>query len=278
MTPVTPVIAPNLQQLGFGPVTPSKGYRLQVSIAGTEKSGKTTWAFTAPGPIAAISTDTGTEEIARGLDPVSGRPFMDIKEIIICHFKSPAELQQQGKQKTYEEEWKRMKDAILAIIASRRYRTLIVDTGTEAWELCRLAAFGKLTQVMPHHYVAVNSEFKSLVKSAFDDPKFNTVWIHKMKKEYKTMNGKDSWSGRFERAGFGDMPFLVDCNLVSYFRPRVVDHLGETITPPAFGIEIVDTRANMQDRQGEKLEGKLNNFEQLGIELYPATYLTKEWR
>ena len=36
--------------------------------------------------------------------------------------------------------------------------TVVMDTASEAHELSRLAAFGKLTQVMPHHYGPVNAE------------------------------------------------------------------------------------------------------------------------
>jgi len=70
-------------------------------------------------------------------------------------------------------EWTRMKDAAYAIIDNLKFRTLIFDTGTEAWELCRMARFGKLAQVMPQHYTEVNSEFRALVKAAYERKDLN---------------------------------------------------------------------------------------------------------
>lgn len=271
-----------LKDLGFEIVDPTVYHKFSVSSAAKEKEGKTTWAFTAPGPIGVISTDTGTESIAKS--------FLKQKPIIINYFKSADELQQSEtknkdtKQQLYEREWDRMKTAILAIIHSRRFRTLIVDTATEAWELCRLAAFGKLAQVMPHHYTEVNSEFKAMIKAADENPVLNSIWIHKKKKEYKTgSGGKDSWSGKYERAGFGDMPFLVDVNLEHFFQPAgamVPDGNGgnETLAEGRFGVRVIDSRINMLSVVGQEFTGEVCNFQELAYALFPETYGSDVWR
>ena len=276
------IIDQELKKLGFEVVDPTIYHKFSVSSAAKEKEGKTTWAFSAPGPIGAISTDTGTEAIAKN--------FLSQKPIIINYFKSADELQQDGgkndktRQEMYEREWERMKSSILAMVRSTRIRTLIIDTATEAWELCRLAEFGKLTQVMPHHYTTVNSEFKALIKAADENPRLNSIWIHKKKKEYKTgSSGKDSWTGRWERAGFGDMPFLVDVNLEHFFQPAgamVSDGSGGNVSleEGRFGIRVVDSRYNMLSVVGQEFTREESNFENLGYALFPDTYGSDVWR
>jgi len=281
--PAQLLLTPELSKLGFEAVDPTIHHKFSISSAAKEKEGKTTFSFTAPGPIGAIATDAGTEEIAKN--------FLSQKPIIINYFKSADELLQQddvkndkARQDMYEKEWARMKSSILAMIRSKRIRTLIIDTATEVWELCRLAEFGKLSQVMPHHYTTVNSEFKALVKAAAENQNLNSIWIHKKGKEYKAnSSGKDSWSGRWERKGFGDMTFLVDVNLDHFFQPAgslVANSEGqnETLKDGRFGIRVLDSRVNMLSVAGQEFTGDMCKFEELAVALYPDTYGSDVWR
>lgn len=280
---VTPdaLLDKQLKDLGFGLVDPTIHHKFSVSSAAKEKEGKTTWAFTAPGPIAVIATDTGTEFIAKG--------FLKQKPILINYFKSADELIQgevkneKARQDLYEKEWERMKSAILMIMRSRRFRTLIIDTATEVWELCRLSEFGKLTQVMPHNYTTVNSEFKAIIKAADENEQLNSIWIHKKKKEYKASggSGKENWTGKYERSGFGDMPFLVDVNLDHFFQPAgtLVKEGDNNVNLPEgrFGIRVLDSRINMLSVVGQDFTGESCKFEELAVALYPETYGTNVW-
>ena len=172
-----------------------------------------------------------------------------------------------------------MKAAILAIIGNKKFRTMIWDTATEVWELCRLAAFGKLSQVMPHHYVEVNSEFRALVNMAYERRDLNAIFIHKVKKEYRTnAAGKDNWTGKWERQGFGDMPYLVDCNLEHFFQRQVQDPEGNVIVQPQFGVRVLDSRHNMLAAVGSEFMGDMCNFEMLGEVLFPDTVRTGLWK
>ncbi len=49
-------------------------------------------------------------------------------------------------------------------LESKEIKSIVIDTASEAWELVRLARFGKLTQVMPQHYGPVNTEFRDMIK------------------------------------------------------------------------------------------------------------------
>jgi hypothetical protein len=148
------------------------------------------------------------------------------------------------------------------VVDAKNIRTLIWDTAGAGWDLCRLAEFGKLTQVMPHHYTTVNSEMEALIKLAYQRTDLNCIFIHKQKKQYKKgTDGKDGWTGKWERAGFGDMPYLVDVNLQHGFDRETRE----------FYVEVIDSRLEMVDVVGTRLEGSLCTFEELALQLFPGT-------
>lgn len=194
--------------------------RLVVCTSGHWKSGKTHWAvITAPEPLAVISFDPGTIEIVekgrRMGRKIHHRPHR------IPRPKAGVSIEK--RKDIYGPAWDEVKESVEAIIGSPDIRTAVWDTGTEAWELCRLAGFGKIMQVKPQHYGPVNDDFRSLVKGMYDErPDLNIIFIHKLKKEYRESKGKSgdaNWTGRYELAGFGDMPFIVDLNVEHDFDP-----------------------------------------------------------
>lgn len=232
---------------------------LAVCSHGPEKKGKTHFAFTMPGPLAVIASDTGTE-------PIAAR-HLKKKKVSMFRYRVP----RQGLAiDHYVNEWKKVKNAILSVVDNRdMYRGLIIDTGTEIWELCRLAAFGKLTQVMPHHYGPVNAEFRDLIKAVVDAPGLNSVWIHQEKKEYITdaKTQKDGWNGRYERAGFSNMPYLCDIPIKHYLN-------RDTNT---FGIDILDSRYHPDVLLSiGQLEDDMCNFATLASLAWPETELS-DW-
>jgi len=268
-----PKTAP-LTKLGFEEVTDSVAYRLVVCTTASEKSGKTTFALTAPTPIAAISTDAGTIEIAKGFRR-KGR------KIVLNQFRPANEIienEEKKAQAAAEREWERMKASYTQVIEDTRFRSMVVDTATEMWELCRLARFGKLTQVMPHHYGPVNAEFKALINKAYDREDLNVILIHKVKKEYKALgkDGKEVFTGKWERAGFGDLPYIVDVNVKHFFQKAVME--GDNLIEEArFGIEIIDSRVNMLSVVGLRLEGELCNFAMMAESMFPETMGAGFW-
>src|SRR5690606_33598929 len=111
-----------------------------------------------------------------------------------------------------EQDWNDIQEVLRAVIRSSAIRTLVVDTATELWEVARLSEFGKLEQVKSHHYGPVNAEFRNIIQAPYMRKDLNVIYTHKVKKEYKD----DKWRGGFERAGFGDMPFLAQINIEHY--------------------------------------------------------------
>ena len=249
-----PIVQPKstLQAAGFQELTGESQPNLMLCSAGHEKRGKTHWAFTMPSPIAVIASDTGTREVA-------AKWKRHGKKILYYEF----EVQRKSPDAAaHAKLWDDVEAAIRTVIRDTSIRGLLVDTGTEIWEQLRLARFGKLTQVMPHHYGPVNAEFRELLKAVQRRPGLNSVWIHKVKKEYKTnREGKDSWSGKYERAGFTDFPFVADV---------IVEHYFED-TEREFGTRVVDSRYETMTVNGMELTGDMNNFATLGQLCFPET-------
>lgn len=185
-------------------------YRLVVAVDGLEKEGKSNFALTAPGPIAYQNFDIGAEGVIEKFqkDKVIHRADYGIKlakgdddkatmkkalpawDAFVADYKLVIEKMKQGK-----------------------VRTSVIDTASEGWEVLRLARFGKLTQIMPHHYTALNTEYRNLIREIFDTTG-NMILLHKLKAEWKNNEmGKGTKTGNFERAGFAETGFLVQVNV-----------------------------------------------------------------
>ena len=229
---------------GFGPILKSTEYRLIASVEGLEKNGKSTFALSAPGPLAIIDMDTGLEGVIE--------KWVDKKDIIRAEFNY--------RDATNKDEWERMwmqvKTAWKDALASRDIRTLIGDTATEMWELVRLARFGKLDKVMPLQYGPVNTEFRDLIRSAYMTNK-NVVLLHKQKSEYVN----DKRTGKMERSGFSDMGYLVQINLKTW---RDEDN--------QFGFTVIDCRQSA-GLNGEEYVQPMNTFQYLAADVFPQTDL-----
>lgn len=227
--------------------------RLIMALDGKEKSGKSDFALRdTPAPIAVINTDIGLDGVIQ--------KFQHDKEIHKSdHILSfPAGGDAKAIATKADAVWiKAKRDYFGALEAG--VRTLVIDTATELWEILRLARFGKLTQVMPHHYGPVNAEFRNLIDRAYDYNS-NVILIHKLKKEYKEgKDGKGSPTGRYERAGFNDTGYRVQINA----RTRRTGD-GE------FYLHIDDCRQN-PDLFDVDFTAPMNSFTFLAAAVYPDT-------
>jgi hypothetical protein len=195
---------------GFSEMEEVEISRLMFSTSGMEKEGKTHFAFTGPGPIAVISTDTGTLATAQ--------KFIKTGKVIYpCYLK----VDKNAKKAEWDKEWTKAANAFDAVVESDKIRSLVVDTGSGIWDLLRLHLFGKLTQVMPHHYTEANAEMRQLVRRVYDNRlDLVSTWIHKVKKEYRSdkKGEKDMWTGAYEFAGWKDFGYEADANILSFRR------------------------------------------------------------
>jgi hypothetical protein len=120
--------------------------------------------------------------------------------------------------------------------------------------MVRMARFGKLTQVKPHHYGPVNAEYRDLIRLAYANDK-NFILLHKMKAEYV----EDKRTGKFERAGFADTGFLVQLNAQTWRDEEM-----------GFGITITDSR-HQPHLAGMEITEPLLSFPFLAMQVYPES-------
>lgn len=196
--------------------------RMVASITGPEKSGKDHTALSAlecGGPAYIISLDRGTEGVAEKFSSkYPGRVHMK-------DYPSPGLIMREvGRNvddlaNTANEIWIKMRaDFIDAIHQTADEGITIIDTGTEAWELLRLARFGVLNPKTGKDHGSVwgpvNAEFTDFVRMSFDG--WNVAWLHKVKDEWKDgADGRGRRTGKKEYVGFGNMPYLVQVNMVT---------------------------------------------------------------
>jgi len=255
----------SLASLGFAEVSLATRKALLVCSQALEKRGKTHFALTAPDPIAIISNDTGTEEIAAKFKRQG-------KQVMLFRSVPTKEL---NNHDAALKEWDRSLRAWMGVVENKAIRTLIIDTHTEFWANMRLARFGKLEQVPPKKYDEVNRDMRDMVKMIKERQDLNAVFIHKYKKEYVAgpakadgTKGMDNWSGNYERAGFGDMGFLCDVVIEHEFayptKPgKRAIRLPEGISEKDFYLRVMDTRYEMQAIVGEVLGSEQCNFLEL---------------
>lgn len=199
----TPAAAP----VKFVRASASTSRRMIISVCGEEKAGKNYFGFTFPAPIYVHSFDIGLEGT---IDQ-----FVAKKEIYVAEYElevQPGMAEPKEVAEVAGKLWDNFVANYKDSLVSAKQGTVVIDTDTEVYELLRLARFGKLTQVMPHHYGPVNAEFRDIVRSAFDH-KSNLFLIGRMGDEWiNDAAGKGNKTGQRIRKGFGDLPYLTQIN------------------------------------------------------------------
>jgi len=225
------LVTAQLKALGFSDAIQERPRRLILSLSGREKSGKTHFAFTAPDPIFLFNIDIGTEGVLDKFQ-IAGKQV----------YNYDVRVPKGAKKEVYESMWKDMTQRIEIVYKLGR-GTLVMDTAGEGFELARLAHFGKLTQVLPHNYTEVNSEWREFLRMAYDSS-MNTVLVHKVKPKYIN----NVRTAEYEVSGFGETGYLVQCNATTY---REASPDGEI----RFNLLIDDCRQN-PSLCGEVLRGQ----------------------
>jgi hypothetical protein len=237
-TPSGLVINGSIAGTSFEIVKPQIKKRLIVAVEGQEKTGKTHFALTAPGPIGFQDIDIGTEGVVE--------QFTHEKEIHLAEYA----LDFPYDQKVAEQTWRQFTNDYKQLLGAD-VRTGIIDNATEVWDLLRVAKFGRLTQIMPHLYTTANSEFRGLLRLAYKSD-MNLILLHKVKKQYVN----EQWNGKYERSGFNDVGFLVQV-------------VVETIKQDGkFYLKVLACRQNTK-AEGEIIENP--TFAKLGMLVFPGT-------
>lgn len=263
-----PPVRSTAKPMGFFPVQPSTAKRrMIVSLYGPQKSGKNHLAFTAPGPFGFHSFDYGDEGMIEKFvaGTVTGCPPIKVDKAEYVVDIQEGATPQEVTDKTTPAWQSFMANYRIGLV---KYRTSIIDTGTDAYEMVRMSHFGKLTQVMPHHYAPVNAEFKSLFRQAYSAEGKNLIILARHKEEWlnSIVQGKEKGvkTGRMIYAGYKDTPYEVQI------------HIRTFKDSDGFGAEILDCRQN-PDIEGFELRGEMLNWWSLGQLVFPES-TEEEWR
>lgn len=224
--------------------------------------GKTEFGLTMPGPLAIINLDEGLDGVIQ--------EHQEKKEIYVAgHRSSLVEVKSMdGTSKAIAEvamkEWVKVKAEYIESLSDGSIRSVFVDTGTELYELVRLAYFGKLTQVMPHQYGIVNKEMKTLIDLAYDSEK-NVLFSHRLRREYVN----DKATQNYELAGWKDMGFEAQIVIQQWKEPKEE-------YPDRYHLTLMDCRIRSGAHlEGEDLQGEMVNFPTLAGLIFGSA--SEEW-
>lgn len=235
MSKVNENVITQLEAMGFSDNVIERPYRLVASVNGMPKTGKTHFALTAPDPIFFINIDIGTEGVVDKFQAAGKRIYVhDVR------------VPRTASKEVWTPMWESLKK-VFEKVYKVGAGSVIVDTDSEAYELARLAKFGKLTQVMPQHYAEVNNEYREILRLAYDSV-MNSIFIHKMKPKYIN----NARTNEYEPSGLSDMEYNAQIN--------VIMEREDTEGGPEFSAFIKDCRHN-PNVNGEWLKGEMCSFD-----------------
>jgi hypothetical protein len=270
---MTPMKTPTVPTIGgtFKLANAAVPHRLIVAVDGLERQGKTHFALSAPGPLSYQSLDIGHEGVIE--------KFQSDKTIHLATYQTHIKkgMTAEAAMQLCAPVWEAFVEDYRLFLSSAetgKVRSGIIDTASDLWEVQRLARFGKLTQVMPHNYTALNQEYSQLIKEVYGTSA-NLILLHKLKAEWveNAATGKANKSGTYERSGFAGTGFLVQVNVLAWREMVDGDKKGFPTGP--FHITIKDCRQN-PTVAGMDLVEPFASFAHLGATVYPETSV-EDW-
>lgn len=183
-----------------------------MDIVGLEGQGKSSLACTLArcGPVGYVDID---QSVDRAKKPEARKERERIK---ILPVRYAIGLTTEVIKESCAEAWNNMERKIAAA-ASTWAGGVVVDTGTETWELVRLASQGTLNpkgKRMDRVYGPINAKIRQLYRSVYRTHGKHLCTIHQLKDEYvdKMKDGELSSvkTGKFVRAGFKEVGYLSD--------------------------------------------------------------------
>lgn len=208
------------KDLGFKPLAGTIHPRLIIALSALHKHGKTHFGLTAPGPIGFFNIDGGEEGVVD--------KFVGSKEIHDFKMAVPTGDDMQDKARD-------MWDGFIPAFdyALDNFRSVVIDTASELWEILRMARFGKLSEILPYQYTPVNAEFRELFYRAKAAVGTNLILLHRMKAEYV----KNVATGDYVPSWFNKTPYEA----------QVVAHMNRYEKDPDEGIKQTEFRVYIDD-------------------------------
>ncbi len=167
---------------------------LSVAISGDAKTGKSHLALSFPAPLVVYSFDIGLEPI---LTNFKGKDI----EVIAYPLPIVETVRAVGLKQDIAKIWQTFNDSFKAKTEDRRVKTIVVDTATALYEICRIGRTGELGRELdPVEYGDVFLRMKALIQRARIAGQ-NLVLTHYLKEIYgddRRPSGEvklDGWKG-----------------------------------------------------------------------------------
>lgn len=193
-----------------------------ISVEGKEKCGKT-WSVlhTAPHPLVYISCDRDNRRAVKAAR-IAGREILWSGQYL---YEPSPKLLHVGGQKPDDEVlienaraaaklWDPIYRDFMEALKDPKVTTVVLDSGTAAYNLVRLKCFGKINGVGVFQYAKTNAIFRQLFAKAQTSEKV-VILIHRLGPEFvksTDANGKEESrpSGNLEAQGYRDTNYEVD--------------------------------------------------------------------
>jgi hypothetical protein len=234
-----------LHAAGFTAEIKPRRAAVVLSVEGLDKSGKTHFAFTAPGPICYISTDWGDEGVIQKfpnkqiIRPIAGDLKLDIPAAL--DRSDPTVIQPCFKKAVDRFVTEYRKAIELGV------RTIILDKGSELWEWIRLAHYGRQSTNRNDYITTANAFYRDLVREA-NLAGINLIIINEVKALWESYNedGKVKFrkTDKFESSGNEKDPQLVIARLRMTFVEPQMNLKGEIVQPGRFETQVRRCRDN----------------------------------
>lgn len=235
--------------------------RLIANIQGMPKVGKTSLALTAPKPVGYIALEVGGEEGVIDKYIPDGKDSSDDLMIAPIRMDSPQVYGREqfadtkDGEKDYQESVSAAVQAVAIPALEKFYdayyyslenmATTVVDTGSDLWEIVRLANFGRLEKIPQLAYTQLNKIMDKLLDDAYGSAG-SVLWLHHMKERWETYEderGKKQAraSGTFDLAGYGGIKKKVQAT-IELWREDLEAADDETGLFSRFHAQIIESR------------------------------------
>lgn len=222
-----------LDAAGFDDSRTDRSPYAVIVLAGTEGSGKTHWALTAPKPLLYQSTDFGEEGVIQKAEGQIIRPRRgdykldiphDLRAFVDRQETAEARRQREGKLANF------VHDAFYAPFfddfkrgLEMGVRSVVWDNALDVWEYTRLSVYGREATNRDDLKAEANAKFREMVRMA-NVAKVNLVLINHLKVKFESYfdsAGALKWrpTSEWEMQGFDKAPYLVTANLWTKFTP-----------------------------------------------------------
>ena len=213
-----------------------------LNLYGARKTGKTTFALSCPTPLGVFDFEDGVTVVERHYIPdPDGITVVPIAEPLL-------NLPRKAKPKTAKQVWGEFLTAYNKYLEDSTTKTIVFDTFTAVWELCRNAYLAELqegspgrTQLLQVEYTEPNRRMKNLVVQGRLHKKLIVLVHHARNKYVMNSQGESVQSNELEPDGFKASGDLAD--VVLYFTKGMVK-VGDT-TKKMPVVEIQDCRQCM---------------------------------